>query len=152
MPQSLINQLEYISIKEDLYEELIFADINWIALEVYNNDFNTHDATAGVDKNYTNYNSNNASYEDSAKYKEDGATDEYGSGTNSTHEDGSIYLPTPVTNNPPDNYEIETMYNNAVDETPVMLSSEETSILDAIENDIAASTIEATAKFKTVGM
>ena len=46
-----------------------------------------------------------------------------------------------ATENPPENYEQEKIYNNAVDETPGMRGTEETAILDAIENDIAASTI-----------
>ena len=53
---SVINKVEDISIKEDRDEYLIFLDKNDITLEVYNYDVNTHDVTAGVDKNYNNYN------------------------------------------------------------------------------------------------
>ena len=54
-------------------------------LEVYDNDVNTHDVTAGVDKNYNNYNSNDEAYEDGANDEEDNATYEYGAGANTTH-------------------------------------------------------------------
>ena len=60
MPQSMINQVEDMSIKEDRDEDLIFTKRNRSTLELYDNDFNTHDVTARVYNNYNNYNSNNA--------------------------------------------------------------------------------------------
>ena len=51
-------------IKEDLNEDIIFTDRNGIALEVYNDGANIHNSTAGVDKNYNNYDSNDAAYKD----------------------------------------------------------------------------------------
>ena len=54
-----------------------------------------------MDKNYTSYNINGSAYEDRSNNEEDGKTYEDGSGANTTHEDGIIYPPTPVTNNPP---------------------------------------------------
>ena len=44
------------------------------------------------------------------------------------------------------------MYNNAVEKTPEMVASEETEILDEIENEISASNTEATANATTVDM
>ena len=62
MPQSIINKMEDMAIKEDRDEDLIFTDGNGSSLEVYKNDSNAHDVTAGVDNKYDNYNSNNADY------------------------------------------------------------------------------------------
>ena len=62
MPQSVINKVGYMAIKEYRDADLIFADINGGTLEVYNDDVNTYDVTAWVDNNYNNYNSNNTAY------------------------------------------------------------------------------------------
>ena len=44
------------------------------------------------------------------------------------------------------------MHNNTVDETPGMRAYEETSILDAIENDFFASTTDTTVDMESTGM
>ena len=103
MPQSVINQVEDMSIKEDRDEDLILTERNMITLEVYDNDVNKHDVIAGVDNKYNNYNSNNEAYKDGTNDKEDSAIYEDGKGINNTHEDGVRYTPTPVTENPPGN-------------------------------------------------
>ena len=77
--QFVINQVEDMSIKEDCDEYIIFAEINRSTLEVYNDDVNTDDVTAGVDNNYNNYNNNNTAYEDGSNNEEHG------------HEYGTIY-------------------------------------------------------------
>ena len=51
-----------MAIKEDWDEDIIFTDRNGSTLEVYNGGVNTHDVTAGVDKNYNNYNGSNEAY------------------------------------------------------------------------------------------
>ena len=112
-------------IKKDCDEYLIFSERNSIALELYDDDVNSHDATPWVDNNYNNYNINNASYEDGANDKEDGETYEDGAGAKSTHEDVSRYSPTPDIDDPPVNYGQETMYNNDLDNTLVMGASED---------------------------
>ena len=47
-----------MAIKEDSDKYLIFTERNGGTLEVYNDDINTHDFTAGVDNKYNSYNSN----------------------------------------------------------------------------------------------
>ena len=74
MPQSVIKKVEDMAIKEDCDEDLIFSERNWSTLEVYNNDFNTHDVTTAVDNSYNNNNNNGAVYEDDANDKEYGTT------------------------------------------------------------------------------
>ena len=68
MIQSMIKQVEDISTKESHNKYIIFTDRNRSTLELYNNDVNTHDVTAGVDNNHNKYNINNI-------YDEDGAND-----------------------------------------------------------------------------
>ena len=47
----MVKQVEDMVIKEYCDEDLIFTDRTWSTLEVYDNDVNTHDVTAGVYKN-----------------------------------------------------------------------------------------------------
>ena len=79
-----------MDIKEYFNKDIIFSDISVGALEVYNNNVNTRDFTAGVGNNYNNYNSNNEADEYGANKKEDITTHEDGAGTNTTHEDSTI--------------------------------------------------------------
>lgn len=74
-----------MAIKENINEDLIFADRNGSTLEVYNDDFSTHDLTVEVDNNYNNYNSNNTAYKDSTNNEEDSATYEDSASANTTH-------------------------------------------------------------------
>ena len=90
-----------------------------------------------MDINYTNYNSNETSYEDGSNNGENVATCEDVTGANKKHEDGANY-----NDNTPVNYEQETMDNNAIDKIPGMGDATETAILDAIENYIATSTTD----------
>ena len=138
-----------MAIKEDYDEDIIFTDINGGALEVYNDDVDTHDFITGVDNNYNN--SNNAAYQDGANNKKEVATYEDGASSNATHEDGDSYPPTSATNNVPDNYKQEMVDNNYVDEIPEMGTSEESEILDAIENYITASIIDTTVDMEITG-
>ena len=71
MPQSVINQLEDMEIKEDWNEDLILTARNGSTFEVYIDDVNTNDVTTGVDNNYNNYNSNGTAYEYDTNNKED---------------------------------------------------------------------------------
>ena len=120
--------------KKDYDEDLIFTDRNGSTLEVYNDYLNTHDVTTGVDNNHNNYNSNDTAYKYGTNNKEEGKTYEDGSGANTTHKDGARYTYTPATDNPPDNYEHDTMDKNAVYEILGMGATEETEIMDAIED------------------
>ena len=96
MPKYVIKQVEDTFIKEYYDKYLIFTDRNGRTLEVCNDDVNTNDSTSGVDNNYNNYNSNNTTYEGGTNKKEYGTTYKYGTGANTTHEDGTDY-----TKNPP---------------------------------------------------
>ena len=62
MPQYVIKQVEDMAMKGNRNEDLIFTDRNGITLEVYNDDFNTHNVTSGVYNKYNNYNSNDTAY------------------------------------------------------------------------------------------
>ena len=90
-----------------------------------------------MDNNYTNYNSNETSYEDGSNNRENGATCEDVTGANEKNEDGANY-----NDNTPVNYEQETMDYNAIDEILGIRDAKETAILDAIENYIATSTTD----------
>ena len=79
-----------MDIKEYFNKDIIFSDISVGALEVYNNNVNTHDFTSVVGNNYNNYKSNNEADEYGANNKEDITTHEDGAVTNTTHEDGTI--------------------------------------------------------------
>ena len=100
-----------------------------------------------MDNNYNNYNINRAAYEDGINKEEFSANYEDGAGANATHDDGNNY-----TKNPQKNCEQETMYNNAVGKIPWMGDAEEIEILDAIENDIAASTTDTTLYTESTGV
>ena len=69
MPQSLINQVGDMSIKEYYDEDIILIDRSGVTFEVYNYDVNTNDFTSRVDNNYNSYNCNNIAYEDSDNNK-----------------------------------------------------------------------------------